>query len=190
MVLFVLGPVGRKRVEEYDDHHCRHYTDRPAIASQLTATSLATSAQQVKNTIGDMAQLEMNEIHFVDTTLRDGQMSLWATGMTTGMMLPVAETLDRAGFEAIEILAAAFFKKLVRELREDRSALLLAEHYGLEDNLMFANDYPHHEGTWPYSAECSERLMGHLRDDTRAKILGLNAARVFKFEVPREYLDS
>ena len=61
----------------------------------------------------------MNEIHFVDTTLRDGQMSLWATGMTTAMMLPVAETMDRAGFEAIEILAAAFFKKLVRELRDD-----------------------------------------------------------------------
>ena len=61
----------------------------------------------------------MNEVNFVDTTLRDGQMSLWATEMTTGMILPVAETMDQAGFEAIEIIAAAFFKKAVRELRED-----------------------------------------------------------------------
>lgn len=61
----------------------------------------------------------MNEVRFVDTTLRDGQMSLWATEMTTGMILPVAERLDGAGFEAIEIIAAAFFKKCVRELRED-----------------------------------------------------------------------
>lgn len=61
----------------------------------------------------------MNKISFVDTTLRDGQMSLWATEMTTGMMLPVAETMDSAGFEAIEIIAAAFFKKAVRDLRED-----------------------------------------------------------------------
>ncbi len=61
----------------------------------------------------------MSEIGFVDTTLRDGQMSLWATGMTTDMMLPVAETMDQAGFEAIEIIAAAFFKKAVRELHED-----------------------------------------------------------------------
>src|SRR3990172_12217118 len=61
----------------------------------------------------------MNEVNFADTTLRDGQMSLWATGMTTAMMLPVAETMDQAGFEAIEIIAAAFFKKCVRELRED-----------------------------------------------------------------------
>ena len=62
---------------------------------------------------------DMTEVNFVDTTLRDGQMSLWATGMTTGMILPVVETLDRAGFEAIELIAAAFFKKCVRELRED-----------------------------------------------------------------------
>jgi hypothetical protein len=26
----------------------------------------------------------MNEIHIVDTTLRDGQLSLWALGMRTG----------------------------------------------------------------------------------------------------------
>jgi len=61
----------------------------------------------------------MKEIKFVDTTLRDGQMSLWATEMPTDVMLPVAETMDQAGFEAIEIIAAAFFKKIVRELHED-----------------------------------------------------------------------
>jgi oxaloacetate decarboxylase (Na+ extruding) subunit alpha len=61
----------------------------------------------------------MKAVHFVDTTLRDGQMSLWATGMTTAMMLPVASAIDHAGFEAVEIMASAFFKKLVRELRDD-----------------------------------------------------------------------
>lgn len=61
----------------------------------------------------------MKDLHFVDTTLRDGQMSLWATGMTTAMMLPIAETLDRAGFDAIEVFANSMEKKLVRELGED-----------------------------------------------------------------------
>ena len=61
----------------------------------------------------------MNEVNFVDTTLRDGQSSLWAYGMRTDMILPVAATMDRAGFEAIEIIASAPFKKCVRELRED-----------------------------------------------------------------------
>ena len=61
----------------------------------------------------------MNEVHFVDTTLRDGPQSLWAESMRTGMMLPIASRIDRAGFEAIEIIATTFFMKCVRELRED-----------------------------------------------------------------------
>ena len=32
-----------------------------------------------------------------------------------------------------------------------------------------------------------ERTMGGLRDDARAKVLGLNAARFFKFDVPERY---
>ena len=59
------------------------------------------------------------EIFFVDTTLRDGQLSLWASNMRTGMMLPVAERLDRAGFEAIEVMSSAFYKKCVRDLKDD-----------------------------------------------------------------------
>ena len=60
----------------------------------------------------------MNEVNFTDTTLRDGQQSLWAIGMRTDMMLPVAETLDQSGFAAIEIFGNSFAKKMVRELRE------------------------------------------------------------------------
>jgi len=53
----------------------------------------------------------------------------------------------------------------------------------LVDNFMWGNDYPHHEGTWPHSAEAIERTMGSLADASRARILGLNAARLFGFEV-------
>src|SRR5512145_218326 len=61
----------------------------------------------------------MSEIKFVDTTLRDGQASLWAENMRTGVMLAVADRLDNAGFQAIEIIASSHIKKCVRELRED-----------------------------------------------------------------------
>jgi len=68
--------------------------------------------------------------------------------------------------------------------QEDAAGLALARDYDLVDNFMWANDYPHHEGTWPHSAEAIERTMGMLDDVERAKILGLNAARVFGLEVP------
>ena len=61
----------------------------------------------------------MSQVKFVDTTLRDGQASLWAENMRTGMMLAVAERLDDAGFQAIEIIASSHIKKCVRELREN-----------------------------------------------------------------------
>ena len=69
--------------------------------------------------------------------------------------------------------------------QEDPSGLKLAEPYNLVDNFMWANDYPHAEGTWPHSAEAIERQMGHLKDESRAKILGLNMANLFKFDVAK-----
>ena len=61
----------------------------------------------------------MNEVNFIDTTLRDGQMSLWATGMRTDMILPVAATMDQAGFAAIEILASNFEETVPKMSEED-----------------------------------------------------------------------
>ena len=72
--------------------------------------------------------------------------------------------------------------------QEDQVGIDLAVKYNLVDNCLWANDYPHHEGSWPHSAEAIERQMGELSDKNRAKILGLNAAKLFKFEVPKTYL--
>jgi len=61
----------------------------------------------------------MPEIKVIDTTLRDAHQCLWATRMTTAMMLPVAEKMDRAGFEAIDLMSAIQFDVCVRYLKED-----------------------------------------------------------------------
>jgi hypothetical protein len=39
--------------------------------------------------------------------------------MTTRMMLPIIDSIDAAGFEAFELISSAFFKKAVRDLKED-----------------------------------------------------------------------
>jgi oxaloacetate decarboxylase alpha subunit len=61
----------------------------------------------------------MSEIRFVDTTLRDGQQSLWALGMKTAAMLPIAEQMDRIGFESMEFFVSIMIKKYVREHKEN-----------------------------------------------------------------------
>ena len=61
----------------------------------------------------------MEEVKIVDTTLRDGDISLWAYGMTTGMMLPTLPHLDEAGFDSMEFFLNLRLKKFVREHKED-----------------------------------------------------------------------
>ena len=62
----------------------------------------------------------MDEIRIVDTTLRDGNNSLWAHNMTTGMMHPVLRHMDQAGFDAMEFFVSGRFKKVVRERAQQR----------------------------------------------------------------------
>ncbi len=58
-------------------------------------------------------------IKLIDVTLRDAHQCLWATRMTTAMMKDIAPRLDRAGFEAIDLVGGAVFDVCVRYLRED-----------------------------------------------------------------------
>ena len=66
-----------------------------------------------------MSDFKPGNLDFVDTTLRDGPHSLWAQKVTTPMMLPVCETLDEAGFRALEVMGSGNFKKCIRDLKED-----------------------------------------------------------------------
>ena len=60
-----------------------------------------------------------DEVRFIDTTLRDGNQSLWALNMRVGAMLPAAPHMDLAGFESMEFFLSVIFKKYVREHKEN-----------------------------------------------------------------------
>jgi oxaloacetate decarboxylase (Na+ extruding) subunit alpha len=62
----------------------------------------------------------MREIRFVDTTLRDGNQSLWdATGLTTAMVLKVAKDMNRAGFKAIDFTSSIHIGVSVKYHKEN-----------------------------------------------------------------------
>jgi oxaloacetate decarboxylase alpha subunit len=63
---------------------------------------------------------ERRVIRIVDTSLRDGNQSLWgATGLTTGMVEAVAPLLDRAGFAAIDFTSSTHLAVGVKWHREN-----------------------------------------------------------------------
>jgi predicted TIM-barrel fold metal-dependent hydrolase len=66
---------------------------------------------------------------------------------------------------------------------EDAAGLALARRLNMVDNILWSNDYPHHEGTWPHSAEAMERAFQEFDETERAKMAGLNAAALFGFDI-------
>ena len=58
-------------------------------------------------------------ILIMDTTLRDGHQSLWATRMKTAEMLPILESMDDIGFYSLEVWGGATFDSCIRFLNED-----------------------------------------------------------------------
>ncbi|MGI6344886.1 MAG: oxaloacetate decarboxylase subunit alpha [Bacillota bacterium] len=58
-------------------------------------------------------------IQIMDTTLRDGHQSLWATRMKTQDMIPILEMMDQVGFAAVEMWGGATFDTCLRYLNED-----------------------------------------------------------------------
>lgn len=62
----------------------------------------------------------MATIGLVDTTLRDGNQSLWgATALTTAMMLGIAPVMDRVGFTAIDFTSSTHMAVAVRWHKEN-----------------------------------------------------------------------
>jgi len=58
-------------------------------------------------------------IKIVETSLRDGHQSLFATRMTTDEILSVVSDLDQAGYYALEVWGGATFDACLRFLNED-----------------------------------------------------------------------
>ncbi len=83
-----------------------------------------------------------------------------------------------------ELPSEYFRRHCFATFQEDHVGLRLVEELDLTNNVMWANDYPHHEGSWPHSAAAIERTMAHLAETSRAQILGGNAARVFGLAPP------
>lgn len=62
----------------------------------------------------------MGEVRFVDTTIRDGNQSLWgASGLKTGQILSIASEMDNAGFKSIELTSSIHMGMAVRYHKEN-----------------------------------------------------------------------
>src|SRR5690554_4914826 len=61
----------------------------------------------------------MAKVKFTETVLRDGHQSLIATRMRTEEMVPILETMDSVGYNALEMWGGATYDACLRFLDED-----------------------------------------------------------------------
>jgi predicted TIM-barrel fold metal-dependent hydrolase len=54
-----------------------------------------------------------------------------------------------------------------------------------EDRVLWGNDYPHYEGTFPYNLESLRLTFADMAESRRRKVLGLNAAALYRFDLDR-----
>ena len=58
-------------------------------------------------------------VKFVETSVRDGHQSLFATRMNTEEVVSLAQIYDKVGYHAIEVWGGATFDSCLRFLNED-----------------------------------------------------------------------
>jgi len=86
------------------------------------------------------------------------------------------------GLTKLELSPSEYFRRQgYVTFSDDEIAMLLVERIGA-DRMMWSNDYPHDEGTFPTSDEVIRRTMGHLDADTRAQLLSGTAAEAYGFD--------
>jgi oxaloacetate decarboxylase alpha subunit len=76
----------------------------------------------------------MAEVQLADTSLRDGNQSLWgATGLRTAHILQIAPVMNRVGFRALDFSASTHMGVAVRTHREDPWELIRLTHAAMPD---------------------------------------------------------
>ena len=74
-------------------------------------------------------------------------------------------------------------RNLFASFMEDDIGIRLRDVIGVE-NLLWGNDFPHAESTWPRSQQFLDRIFQNVPDEERNKILRDNAVAMYGFEVP------
>lgn len=108
----------------------------------------------------------------------------WAAHLLGTMDYTYIERQKEASYRfKNDMMPSDFFRQNVYlSFQEDQIGIRLRDVIGV-DALMWGSDYPHAEATFPRSMEILDEILEGVNDEERAKIVGLNAARLYDFDL-------
>lgn len=111
----------------------------------------------------------------------------------TGWLAHVLRRLDHATYRAraeaapdLTMEPSAYFRRQFYATFEDDQLGILTRHLIGVDNLMWGNDYPHHDSIWPHSKEVLARIFQGVPADERQKMTSGNVLRLYGITLSQE----
>lgn len=111
----------------------------------------------------------------------------------TGWLAHVLQRLNHATYRARESASpdltmepSDYFRRQFYATFEDDEAGVLTRHLIGVDNLIWGNDYPHHDSIWPHSQDVVARIFKGVPEDEQVKMTRDNVCRLYGITLPAE----
>ena len=79
-----------------------------------------------------------------------------------------------------------YFRRQFYATFEDDEAGVLTRHLIGVDNLIWGNDYPHHDSIWPNSQAVIDRIFAGVSAEDREKMTSLNVLKLYNIDLPAD----
>jgi predicted TIM-barrel fold metal-dependent hydrolase len=85
--------------------------------------------------------------------------------------------------DKLELLPSEYFKRQGHACFMDDVVAVQNRNFTGAHTIMFGTDYPHHEGTFPRTQECIQRIFASVPEKETQMMVGDNAAKLYGFKL-------
>ncbi len=118
-------------------------------------------------------------LRFVCTEFNAGWIGIWLDRLDQGY-----ERQSTAAAPYLDLLPSEYWaRQFSATFEDDRAAVLTRELVGVR-NLMWGNDYPHRDSTWPHSAQVLDEIFRGVPDADRGAMTVDNVATLYRLPPP------
>lgn len=153
----------------------------PAHWGPILSYALAQTAIEV--TIGQVILGGVNERH--------PGLKFIAGEFETGWLGHYLQRLDHAAYRTpeakskdLQLEPSEYFRRNWYATFEDDLGGVLTRHQIGVDNLLWGNDYPHHDAIWPHSMAVLDRIFQGVPDDEKEKMTSGNVIKLYGIRLP------
>ena len=111
----------------------------------------------------------------------------------TGWLAHILQRLDHATYRTrseaspdLTMEPSDYFRRQFYATFEDDVAGVLTRHLIGVDNLIWGNDYPHHDSIWPHSMSVLDRIFNGVPEDEKEKMTSRNVLNLYGINLPDE----